>query len=109
MQPISFKREVLNVLLRVGAVVFTIVLLIIVVNFSYSSFGMISDGECNIAVMPIEGVILPFSGITATDELYITPATLSKQPMKSLELKELCLKSTLLAERQLLRKQLLRI
>ncbi|PJC56413.1 signal peptide peptidase SppA [Candidatus Kaiserbacteria bacterium CG_4_9_14_0_2_um_filter_41_32] len=75
MQPISFKREVLNVLLRVGAVVFTIVLLIIVVNFSYSSFGMISDGECNIAVMPIEGVILPFSGITATDELYITPAT----------------------------------
>ena len=76
MQSISFKREVLNVLLRVGAVVTTIILLIVVVNFSYSSFGSISDGTCNIAVMPIEGVILPYSGIASlgADQLFVTPS-----------------------------------
>ncbi|PIW97158.1 hypothetical protein COZ82_01125 [Candidatus Kaiserbacteria bacterium CG_4_8_14_3_um_filter_38_9] len=73
MHPISFKREVLSLLLKMTAVVLTIVIIVVIVNFSYSSLGMISDGKCNIAVMPIEGTILPFTNVTTAEELFVTP------------------------------------
>lgn len=71
---ISIKREVFSVFLRVFAVLFTIVLLFVVATASFSSFTYISDGECNVAVVPIEGVIVPFSGIADLGELIITPS-----------------------------------
>ncbi|MFN3188677.1 MAG: signal peptide peptidase SppA [Candidatus Paceibacteria bacterium] len=69
----SIKREVFSVFLRVFAVVLTIVLIFVVIGVSISSFTYISDGECNVAVVPIEGVILPFSGLMDLGGLVITP------------------------------------
>jgi len=69
----SVKREIISLLLRITAVVLTIVLLFLLLTSSLSSFSYISDGSCNIAVVPIEGVILPFSGLTEFGDLVITP------------------------------------
>lgn len=74
MQPVSFGREVASVLLRVTAVVLTIVLLIVSLAFlSIGSFSSISDGECTIAVMPIEGTIMPFGYGYQYGEFTTTP------------------------------------
>lgn len=70
--PISFGREVANVLLRSLAVVTTIVLVIIAMSTLYESELTISDGTCNIAFMPVEGTILPFTGLLDVP-LVITP------------------------------------
>jgi len=43
------------------------------VSASVSSFTYISDGECNVAVVPIEGVIVPFSGLIDLGGLMVTP------------------------------------
>lgn len=66
----SFKREVANVLLRVVAVVATIVLIVVSLTWLYETEATISDGVCTIAFMPIEGTILPFRGLV--DEPLIT-------------------------------------
>lgn len=71
---ISIKREVFGVFLRIFAVIITVILLIVVASVSVSSFTYISDGECNVAVVPIEGVIVPFSGIIDLGGLAITPS-----------------------------------
>lgn len=63
MPHISFGREVANVLLRAGVFVSTVILFFIVISVLYESEQQISDGMCNIAVLPIEGVIVPFSGL----------------------------------------------
>jgi len=73
---ISIKREVFNVFLRVAAVVVTVVLIIVVISTSFSSFTYISDGECNVAVVPIEGIIVPFSGIADLGGLVVTPGAI---------------------------------
>jgi len=69
----SIKREIFSVILRVTAVILTVVLIVGVLSFSYSSFGMISDGECNIAVLPIEGIILPYGTAYDYGEFVSTP------------------------------------
>jgi len=69
---VSFGREVANVTLRVVAVVTTILLIVVGVGWLYESELTISDGSCNIAFLPIEGVILPFSGL-ADAPLVVTP------------------------------------
>jgi protease-4 len=69
----SFGREVANVTLRVIAVFVTVILIFAVADGWYEGVG-VSDGTCNIAVLPIEGVILPFSGLSEGD-FYITPST----------------------------------
>ena len=69
----SIKRELFSVLLRILAVVVTIVLIIGFISVSYSSLGMISDGECNIAVLPIEGIILPYGSSVDYGEFVTTP------------------------------------
>jgi protease IV len=65
---ISFGRELASVLLKVLAVLLTIVLIIgglSTFSYLYTSVG---DGSCNIAVMPIEGELLPFGyGIDYAD------------------------------------------
>lgn len=59
--------------LRVLAVVLTIVLVFGFLSFSYSSLGMIGDGNCNIAILPVEGVILPYGSTVDYGEFVTTP------------------------------------
>lgn len=57
----TFGREVAGVALRVVAVVISIFLIFVFVDAWYN-LDTVSDGSCNVAVFPIEGVILPFTG-----------------------------------------------
>ncbi len=59
----SFGREVAGVLLRAVVVVLTIVIVIVSISYLYDAETSISDGTCNIAVLPVEGVILPYYGL----------------------------------------------
>lgn len=69
----SFGREVAGVLLRAATVVATIVLVIVALSFLYSDAeNSISDGDCNVAVFPLEGTILPFYGLVDAP-LVVTP------------------------------------
>ncbi len=77
MSHISFGREVANVLLRAGVTVGMIILFVIIIGVLYESEQQISDGTCNIAVLPIEGVIVPFSGL-ADYPLAITPRSVEE-------------------------------
>ncbi len=69
---VSFGREVANVLLRVVAVVGTIVGVIFAIGWLYETELTISDGTCNVAFLPLEGTILPFYGLIDAP-LVITP------------------------------------
>ncbi|MCB9810878.1 MAG: signal peptide peptidase SppA [Candidatus Nomurabacteria bacterium] len=57
----TFGREVAGVFLRVVAVLLTFILILGITDAWYRS-DTISDGFCNIGVLPIEGVILPYNG-----------------------------------------------
>jgi protease-4 len=73
MHPVSFGREVASMLLRVFAILLTIVIIVGVLSvFSYS-FTSISDGDCTIAVMPISGIIMPFGYGYEYAEFTVTP------------------------------------
>lgn len=69
----SFGREVASVLFKALVVVFSLVFLFSFVDSWYQEVG-VSDGFCNIAVLPIEGVILPFTGYDDF-ELVTTPSS----------------------------------
>ena len=71
----SFLRETAGVLMRAVVVVLTIVVIIIAVSTLYEVETGISDGECNVAVIPVEGAILPFYGL-ADYEMIVTPDTI---------------------------------
>lgn len=68
----SFGREVAGVVLRSVVVVLSIVAVIMSISFLYKSESKISDGSCNVAVLPLEGVILPYHGLADFD-MVITP------------------------------------
>lgn len=68
----SFGREIANVLLRVAAVLLCFILVLGLSN-AWVEEESISDGVCNIAVLPIEGVIAPF-GDNWEGEAVVTPA-----------------------------------
>ncbi|MCA9361821.1 signal peptide peptidase SppA [Candidatus Kaiserbacteria bacterium] len=68
----SFLRETAGVLMRAVVVVVTIVVVLISISAIYEVESGISDGECNVAVLPVEGVILPFYGL-ADFEMVTTP------------------------------------
>lgn len=70
---ISFGREVASVVLKAFVVLLTFTFLIFISNFWYTEKVSVSDGICNIAVLPIEGVILPFVGYDEY-ELVTTPS-----------------------------------
>jgi len=59
----SFLRETAGVVMRAIVVVATFILIVISVQALYEVRSGISDGACNVAVLPIEGVILPFYGL----------------------------------------------
>jgi len=70
----SFGRELAGVVMRAVVVVLTIVVVIASVSALYEVESGIGDGDCNIAVLPVEGAILPFYGI-GDFELVLTPET----------------------------------
>lgn len=69
----SFGREVASVLLKVFAVFLTIAIIAGFVGVMAFSLTSISDGECNIAVMPIDGVIMPFGNGVMYGDFVTTP------------------------------------
>jgi protease IV len=73
MQPISFGRELASVLLKVFGVMLTLVLLGAVIVFFSFGYTSVSDGSCNIAVMPIEGIIMPWGNGIEYPEFAVTP------------------------------------
>lgn len=70
----SFGRELASVLLKVFAVLLTIVIIIGMIGFFSFNLLSVSDGECNIAVMPINGVIMPFGSGVMYEDFVTTPA-----------------------------------
>lgn len=58
--------------MRATVVVLTIVVVVFTISALYEVETGISDGNCNIAVLPVEGTILPFHGLAGFD-LVITP------------------------------------
>lgn len=63
----SFLRETAGVVMRAVVVVLTIIIIIGSLSTLYDVETGLSDGTCNIAVLPIEGVILPFHGLVEYD------------------------------------------
>jgi len=71
----SFLRETAGALMRALVVVFTLVLIIISISALYQAEIGVSDGECTIAVLPIEGTILPYNGLVGY-EAVVTPESI---------------------------------
>ncbi len=69
----TFGREAAGVFLRVIAVLLTFLMILGITDAWYRS-DLVSDGFCNIAVLPIEGVIIPFNSY-ADFSLVVTPST----------------------------------
>lgn len=59
----SLSRELFVIVFKAATVVVTLVVLIVSVGALYDVESEIGDGACNVAVFPIEGVILPYYGI----------------------------------------------
>ena len=57
----TFGREVAGVLLRAVVVIVSFLIILGILEVSWEQGGLVSDGYCNVAVFPIEGVILPFN------------------------------------------------
>lgn len=73
MPHVSFGRELASVLLKVFGVILTLVLIVSIISVFSFGFSSISDGECNIAVMPIDGIIMPFGHGYEFAEITTTP------------------------------------
>lgn len=73
MTTVSFGRELASVLLKVFGVLLTIFLIGAVIMFFSLGYTAVSDGECNIAVMPIEGIIMPWGYGAQYPEFAVTP------------------------------------
>ena len=57
----TFRREAATIVFKAFVVVLSVMFIFIFAD-SYYTYDVVSDGTCNIAVLPIEGVILPFNG-----------------------------------------------
>ena len=68
----SFGRDIALIIFKAIVVVFTILAIIIAITFFYETDLGISDGVCNIAVLPVEGEIWPYYGLTDAP-LIVTP------------------------------------
>ena len=73
MTSVSFGRELASVLLKVFGVILTIFLIGAIIAFFSFGYTAVSDGTCNIAVMPIEGVIMPWGNGVEYPEFTVTP------------------------------------
>ena len=63
----SFLRETADTLMKASVVILTIVVIIGAISSLYEAETGVSDGTCNVAVLPIEGAILPFYGLGEFD------------------------------------------
>lgn len=72
MRPASFGREIASTVMKAAVVIMSIFAVVVLISWFYEAEQSISDGSCNIAVLPIEGVILPYHGLIETP-LAITP------------------------------------
>jgi len=79
----TFLRETAGVVMRATVVVITIVVVISSISALYEVETGISDGTCNVAVFPIEGVILPFYGLMEYD--MVTTPEMVESFMQSVE------------------------
>ena len=59
----SLSRELFVIVFKAATVVATIVLIFFAISAMYDVETAVSDGTCNVAVLPIEGVILPYYGV----------------------------------------------
>lgn len=73
MPHVSFGRELASVLLKVFGVILTLVLIASIIGVFSFGFSGISDGSCNVAVMPIDGIIMPFGHGYEFTEITTTP------------------------------------
>lgn len=73
----SFLRETAGVVMRAFVVVMTIVLVFVSISALYGIESELSDGTCNIAVLPVEGVILPYYGLAEFD-MVVTPERIER-------------------------------
>lgn len=69
----TFGREVAGVFIRMVAVILSVILILGIIDAWYN-YEAVSDGMCNVAVLPIEGAIMPFSGFEDFS-LVTTPQT----------------------------------
>lgn len=74
MPHISFGRELASVLLKVFGVILTLVIIVSLVGVFSLGFSSVSDGTCTIAVMPINGIIMPFGHGYEFAEMTTTPS-----------------------------------
>ena len=75
--PKSFLRETAGVFMRAGVVLVTIFMLILLLPAIIDTELAVGDGDCNVAVLPIDGAILPFYGL-GDFSLAITPDTVNR-------------------------------
>ena len=68
----SFWRVTAEALMKAGVMVITIIIILVNIGDLYEVESGVSDGNCNIAVYPVEGVILPYYGI-GDFEMVTTP------------------------------------
>lgn len=72
----SLGREVFIIMFKASVVLVTIVVIIVAVGALYDVKSTIGDGTCNVAVLPIEGTILPYMGIS-DEPLIVTPSMIN--------------------------------
>ncbi|MEN9920408.1 MAG: hypothetical protein RL538_301 [Candidatus Parcubacteria bacterium] len=69
----SLSRELGVIVFKAIVVIVTIVFIIVTINFIYETeTSIVGDGTCNVAVLPVEGTILPFYGLIDVP-LVVTP------------------------------------
>lgn len=72
----SLGREVFIIMFKATVVLVTIVVIIVAVGALYDVKSTVGDGTCNVAVLPIEGTILPYMGIS-DEPLIVTPSMIN--------------------------------
>ena len=68
----SFGRDAALVVFKAVTVIITLVLIVVTLGTLWEIETVISDGSCNVAVLPVEGTILPFHGLVDVP-LVVTP------------------------------------
>lgn len=72
----SLSRQMILVVFKAAVVLVTIILSVISIGTLYELDEGVSDGRCNVAVLPVEGVVLPYSGLIDVP-LVVTPGTVA--------------------------------
>ena len=72
----SLGREVFIIIFKATVVLVTIIVIIVAIGALYDVKSTIGDGTCNVAVLPIEGTILPYMGIS-DEPLIVTPSMIN--------------------------------